>query len=458
VTAPEAPARSGLLSRLADALARASARWVPDAFSIACVLTFVTIAFALTVGGASPRDCLRAWGAGFWSLLGFGMQMCVVIFAGYLLAISPPVHRLLDALAGVPRSPRQAVAWTAFLSLVLCWLNWGMGLIASAVLVGTVARRHPDVDYRLLVAVAYLGMGATFHGGLSASVPLLVATPDSDTLKAGLIDAPIPLRETVFTPQNLALMAAVILGLPLFVALLHPAADRVVKADPAALQAVAPARVTARPEGPTPAERLMHSGIVNRATALLGLGYLGLEAWGGRLSLTLDTVNLMFLSLAIALHPSPAAIMAAAEDAARPLHGVVLQFPLYAGIAGIIKGTGLASWLASAFLSVATAKTFPLIVFWYSAALDYFVSSGGGKWIIESVYVLKAGEALGVPVTRTVMAYAYGDMATNIVQPFWAIPLLGVARLEFRDILGYEILVFVVYAALMSAVLLAFGS
>jgi len=200
----------------------------------------------------------------------------------------------------------------------------------------------------------------------------------------------------------------------------------------------------------------MHSGIVNRATALLAFTYLGLSAAGGHLSLTLNTVNMMFLALAIALHGSPAAILAAAEDAARPLHGVVLQFPLYAGIAGIIKGTGLASWLASAFLSVATPRTFPVIVFWYSAALDYFVSSGGGKWFIEAAYVLEAGKALGVPVTRVVMAYAYGDMATNIIQPFWAIPLLGVARLEFRDILGYEILVFLLYSVLMSAVLLVF--
>jgi short-chain fatty acids transporter len=456
VTAAAAPAESGFLSRVADALARASARWVPDAFSIACILTFVTLGFALAVGGASPVQCVQAWGAGFWELLAFSMQICMVIFAGYLLAVSPPVGWLLGVLAALPRSPRQAVAWTAFLSMVLCWLNWGMGLIASAMLVGIVARRHPGVDYRLLVAVAYLGMGATFHGGLSASVPLLLATPGSFMIKEGLIPAPIPLRETIFTPLNLALMAGVTLGLSLFAALLHPAEGRVVRADPAALRPLAVERKTTRPERLTPADRLMHGWWVNRATGLLGLAYLVLETAAGRLSLTLDTVNLMFLSLAILLHRSPAAIVAAAEDAARPLHGVVLQFPLYAGIYGIIKGTGLASWLAAAFLSVATAKTFPFIVFWYSAVLDYFVPSGGGKWAIEALYVLKAGKALGVPVTSVAMAYAYGDMATNIIQPFWAIPLLGVARLEFRDILGYEILVFVVYAALMSAVLLVF--
>jgi short-chain fatty acids transporter len=165
-------------------------------------------------------------------------------------------------------------------------------------------------------------------------------------------------------------------------------------------------------------------------------------------------VNLLFLSLGLVLHPTPASVIKAAEEAVRPLHGVILQFPLYAGIYGILKGTALAAAIASAFLAVATPRTFPLIVFWYSAVLDYFVPSGGGKWAIEALYVLRAGQALGVPVTEVAMAYAYGDMATNIIQPFWAIPLLGVARLEFRDILGYSILAFALYAAAISAFLL----
>jgi short-chain fatty acids transporter len=172
------------------------------------------------------------------------------------------------------------------------------------------------------------------------------------------------------------------------------------------------------------------------------------------LNLTLDSVNLLFLSLGLVLHPTPASVVKAAEEAVRPLHGVILQFPLYAGIYGILKGTALAAAIASAFLAVATARTFPLIVFWYSAVLDYFVPSGGGKWAIEALYVLRAGHALGVPATEVAMAYAYGDMATNIIQPFWAIPLLGVARLEFRDILGYSILAFALYTAAISAFLL----
>jgi len=445
---------SPLLPRLADGLARVSARWIPDSFSIACLLTLLTFAMGMTLGRATPGQTLDAWGAGFWELLPFSMQIAVVIFAGYLVSVSPVMTRLLDGLARLPRSPRQAVAWTAVLSMTICWLNWGMGLIASAVLVRFMARRHPDADYRLLVAVAYLGMGATFHAGPSGSVPLLLATPGTFMIKDGLIPGPIPLSETVFTPLNLGLTAAVIIGLTLFSALLHPSPERVVRADPAAVGSLAAFVPPPRPDHPSPADRLMHGSFANRSVGALGVVYIARQVEASGLNLTLDTVNLLFLSLGILLHPSPASVLKASEEAARSLHGVVLQFPLYAGIYGIIKGTAVAALLAAAFVSIATPRTFPLIVFWYSAFLDYFVPSGGGKWAIEALYVVKAGQELGVPVTKVAMAYAYGDMATNLIQPFWAIPLLSVARLDFRDILGYEILVFALYSAFMSMALL----
>ena len=443
-----------VLPRLADRLARVSARWVPDSFSIACLLTLLTFALGITVGRATPMQCLRAWGGGFWELLSFAMQIAVVIFAGYMVAVSPPVTRLLEAVARLPRSPRQAVAWTALLSMALCWLNWGLGLIASAVLVRFMARRHPGADYRLLVAAAYLGMGATWHAGPSGSVPLLLATPGTFMIRDGLIPAPIPLAETVFTTGNLALTACATVVLTAFTALLHPPPGQERRADARALFALAAFEPPPAPGAPTPADRLMHTGVLNRVVGALGVTSVALQVASGGANLTLDSVNLLFLGLGLVLHPTPASVLKAAEEAVRPLHGVVLQFPLYAGIYGILKGTALAAALASAFLTVASARTFPLVVFWYSAVLNYFVPSGGGKWAIEALYVLRAGNALGVPVPDVAMAYAYGDMATNIIQPFWAIPLLGVARLEFRDILGYAILAFALYAAGVSAFLL----
>ena len=444
---------STLLPRLADALARLSTRWVPDAFSIAALLTFLTIALGLALGGATPAECATAWGNGVWGLLSFGMQIALVIFAGYVLAVAPPVGRVIEALARVPRGPRSAVAWTAFLSMALCWLNWGVGLIASAMLVRTIARARPDTDYRLLVAVAYLGMGTTWHGGPSGSVPLLFATPGSFMIKDGLLAGPVPLSQTVFTIANLGLMLVVVAVLSVFAALLHPARERTLSLGPEMLAQLARFEVPTRPAAPTPAERLVHGPWLNRALGLLALAYVLLQALGGTFTATLDSVNLIALAFGLILHPSPASLGKAAEEASRPLHGVVLQFPLYAGIYGIIRDTGLVESLTHAFLAVSTPGSYPFVVFAYSAVLNYWVPSGGAKWAMEAPYVLGAARQLGVPATTVAMAYAYGDMATNLIQPFWAIPLLAVARLEFRDILGYEVLSLAVYTVLVSVAL-----
>jgi short-chain fatty acids transporter len=382
------------------------------------------------------------------------MQIALVIFAGYVLAVAPPVARLLEALARVPRGARSAVAWTAFLSMALCWLNWGMGLIASAMLVRTVARARPDCDYRLLVAVAYLGMGTTWHGGPSGSVPLLFATPGSFMIRDGLIEAPVPLALTIFTAANLGLMLVVVVALTALAALLHPTRERTIAVSPEALAALASFSPPARPATPTPAERLMHARWLTAAIGLLGLAYVALQVAQGAFAATLDSVNLIALSLGLLLHPSPASLGKAAEEAARPLHGVVLQFPLYAGIYGIIKDTGLVESLTHALLAVSNPGSFPLVVFVYSAVLNYWVPSGGAKWAMEAPYVLGAARELGVPATSVAMAYAYGDMATNLIQPFWAIPLLGIARLEFRDILGYELIALAAYSALVALALL----
>jgi short-chain fatty acids transporter len=448
---------SSWLPRLASALARLSARFVPDAFSIAVLLTFLAIALGLTLGGATPAECVRAWGGGVWALLSFAMQIALVIFAGYVLAVAPPVARVLDALARVPRGPRSAVAWTAFLSMTLAWLNWGAGLVASAMLVRSIARARPDTDYRLLVAVAYLGMGTTWHGGPSGSVPLLLATPGNFMVRDGLVGGLVPLSQTIFTPANLLLMLAVVAVLTGFAALLHPARERTLAVSDATLEALARFEPPPRPAAATPAERLTHGPWLNRALGLLAFGYLLLQLRSGAFAATLDSVNLAVLALGLLLHPSAASLGKAAEEAARPLHGVVLQFPLYAGIYGIIKDTGLVESLTHAFLAVSTPGSYPLVVFAYSAVLNYLVPSGGAKWAMEAPYVLGAARELGVPATSVAMAYAYGDMATNLIQPFWAIPLLGVARLEFRDILGYELLALAVYAVLVSAALLLAG-
>jgi short-chain fatty acids transporter len=445
-----------LFSRAAARLQDASERWIPGSFTIAWILTLIVFALGLTIGRATPLEVVGDWGDGFWELLTFGMQMCLIILTGSMVAVSPPVARALAWIAGVPRTPRQAILLMALVSMLLALLHWGVSLVAGAVLIRELGRRKIGVDFRLLVAAAYLGLGTTWHAGLSGSAPLLVATPGHFLeSQIGLI----PILQTTLSPFNLAL-AAVVVALLAFVApRLHPPPESTVTAASDQLEAIRVFQAPARPAGGAgraPAVRLDHSRVVNITFSLCAVGWAILYFGGPKHPLTLDVLNFCMFALAIMLHPSAASVVRAAEEGGRLVFGIILQFPLYAGIYGVIKGTGLAATLAHAFSAHATAATYPLVVCWYSAIVNYFVPSGGSKWAVEAPYILGAGATLGVPAAKVVVAYAWGDMMTNIIQPFWAIPLLAAARLDFREILRFCVILFCVYAPVVSLAFLLF--
>ena len=442
-------------SRAATRLTDWTLRWVPGTFTIAWLLTLIVLLLGVTVGRASFFTCVSAWGDGFWELLPFSMQMCLVMFTGSIVAVSPPVRRALTWLAERPRTPRQSILLVALCSMLLALLHWGISIVGSAVLVRELGRRKSGAsDYRLLVAAGYLGMGMTWHAGLSASAPLLVATPGHFLeSQVGII----PVSETIFSPFNLILVACVVILFSVVTPFLHPARGQTVEATPGQLEAIHVFDPPSRPPGPaTLATRLEYSRWVNLSFGALALIWLIGYVVRPEHPVTLNALNFVMLGLAIALHPSPASIVAAAEEAGGLVHGIILQFPLYAGIYGIIRETHLAESLANLFVAGATANTYPAIVYWYSGIVNYFVPSGGSKWAIEAPYILAAGKTLGVPAAKVVTAYAWGDMMTDIIQPFWAIPLLGAAKLDFREILGFCLILFCIYAPVVSLAFLLF--
>lgn len=449
-------AAQGRMGRAAAGLDRFSRRWVPGSFTIAWILTLIVLLLAMTWGRASFLDCARSWGDGFWELLSFSMQMCLIVFTGSIVAVSPPVARFLAWLAGRPRTPIQAVLLMALVSMLLALLHWGVSLVAGAVLIRELGRRKIGVDFRLLVAAAYLGLGLTWHAGLSGSAPLLVATPGNFLAKDfGLI----PIARTTFSTFNLILVAVVVLVFSILTPLLHPPREETVEAGPEQLAAIRLFRPPARPAGTdarTPAARIDYSRAVNLTFGALALAWLGTYLARPQHPVTLDTLNFCMLALGVMLHPSAASLVRAAEDAGGLVFGIILQFPIYSGIYGIIKGTGLAVAAAHAFTAIATPATYPAIVFWYSGLVNYFIPSGGSKWAVEAPYILGASKALGVPYAKTVIAYAWGDMSTNIIQPFWAIPLLAAARIDFREILRFCFILFCVYVPLVSLAFLLF--
>ncbi len=350
----------------------------------------------------------------------------------------------------------------AFVSMFLSFLNWGLSIVGSAVFARYMIKKQKGVDYRLLIAAAYLGLGTTWHSGLSASAPLLVATPGHFMEKQlGLIS----ITQTIFHPFNLIMALIVIVFLTIYAPLLHPRKEDTIEADPSLSEEqefVAPAK----PRDATPGEWLEYTPWVNIIIAILfGVAYLWqyfltppakgvitLQIALGRVNL--DTVNFLFLMAGVLLHWTPASLLKAAKEAGGFIWGVILQFPFYAGIFGIIQYSGLQDVIAGWFVAIANANTYPAVVYWYSGILNYFVPSGGSKWAIEAPYIVKAAADLKVSQALNVLTYAWGDMMTDIIQPFWAIPLLGVAKLNFRDIMGYCILIFVPYVVIITVALL----
>jgi len=438
-----------MLQKLATASTRWSTRWVPDAWVIAVILSIVSYLLGLFFTKSTAYQLFQHWGNGFWVLLSFAMQMCLIIMTGYILATTPLFSKALNWLAGLPKSPKGCIALMAVVSMLLAWINWGLSIVGSAVFVRFMVKKHKGIDYRLLVATAYLGLGTFWHSGLSASAPLLVATPKHFLEKdIGII----PITETIFHPFNLLLALIVLIVLTIIGPLMHPKKGEEKEADPKLIEEASfesPAKP--RKDEMTPSLKLEHSPIINLIVGISGIiwliWYFGQKGWTG---INLDVVNFTFLILGVLLHWTPASFLKAAFEGGTFIWGVVVQFPFYAGIFGIIKFSGLAEVMAGWFTAIATKSTYPFIVMWYSGILNYIVPSGGSKWAIEAPYIMAAAKNLGVSGPMTVIAYAWGDMVTDVIQPFWAIPLLGVAKLSFRDIMGYCMVYFLIYMIVIS--------
>ncbi|MSO52629.1 MAG: serine--pyruvate aminotransferase [Acidobacterium sp.] len=443
-----------MIGRAALALTAWTERWIPDAFIFALAATVIVVVAALTWTGATAGQIVDAWGGGFWGLIPFTMQMSLVIITGHVLATSAPMRTVIRAIAGWPQTPRGAVAMVAFFAMASSWFNWGFSLVFSAVLAREVARRVPRVDYRALAAATFLGLGSIWAQGLSGSAALQMATPGAlqpqirEIVSGGVIPGGlIPFTHTIFLWQSLVAVIIEVVVVTLLMWLATPPAGRTRTAADLGIDLVDPEPPVINRRQVPPGAWLEHSAILPLFIVALGGTYLVryfMRAPDAINAITVDTVNLTFLLLGILLHRTPARLMHAVQAATPAVWGVVLQFPFYAGIAGVITGTHLSQQLATVFVGISNATTFPAVVAVYSAVLGVFVPSGGSKWIIEAPYVMAAAHELKVHLGWVVVAYDLGEALANLLQPFWMLPILGMLGLRARDVMGYTFVVFLV--------------
>jgi short-chain fatty acids transporter len=428
-----------LLARAGAAISDACERYFPDAFVVALLAVLLVVALGLLLG-EKPASLVTHFGSSFWSLVPFTMQMALVIVGGFVVASSPPVARLIGRLSAIPKSPRSAVAFVALFAMLASLLSWGLSLVFTGLLVREVAGRVPRTDYRALGAAAYLGLGSVWALGLSSSAALLQASPASIPAALLPVTGVLPLSQTIFLWQNLVLAAALMVVSVAVAWLSCPPPHRARTAEQMGVrfEPLAVPQETAA----TPGERVDRHPLPGLAVAGLLLVYLGLQVQkrGFVAAVDLNNFNMAFLAMGLLLHGRPKSFLQAVARSVPATSGVLIQFPFYAGIFGMISGTVIASTLADLFVRLTTRGTFPIVVALYSAVLGLFVPSGGGKWILEAPYVMAAANTWQVHLGWTVQIYNAAEALPNLINPFWMLPLMGILNVKARDLAGYSIL------------------
>ncbi|MGF1701371.1 short-chain fatty acid transporter [Photobacterium makurazakiensis] len=432
--------KSTLLQRFSAVCTSIVQRYLPDPFLFAALLTFAVFLIAMPVTQQSPMQMVDAFSGGFWKLLTFAMQMALVVVTGHAMASAPVFRRGLSYLAMTAKTPGHAILIVTFVSAIACWINWGFGLVVGAIFARELAAKVKGVDYRLLIASAYTGF-LFWHAGLSGSVPLALASGSNlEAVTAGAITAPIATSETLFSSMNLIILLVMLVVIPLLNRAMHPAGDQVITISPDLLADEPEEEKDSKDL--TPAERLEQSPWVNRLLALLGFTYIVSYFSANGFALNLNIVNFIFLFTAILLHGTPKRLLKAVAEGTKNTAGILLQFPFYAGIMGMMvakgpDGVSLAGAMSDMFVSISNEHTFPLFTFISAGIVNFFVPSGGGQWAVQAPIMMPAGAELGVPAAKTAMAIAWGDAWTNMIQPFWALPALSIAGLNAKDIMGF---------------------
>jgi short-chain fatty acids transporter len=407
------------------------------------VLTLITVLLAAIFVTTNLLELIGAWYNGLWSILTFALQMALILLTGYVVAQSPLVSRFLDWLASKPRNQGQALALTVVVASIASLINWGFGLVVAAIMARFIGKRLENIDYAILVSAGYAGF-IVWASGISSSIALAVSTPGSSAniteQETGQV---LGFGQTIFTWWNIApVILIVVLLVPLYWWMMPKRPEQMRKVDRELLEQEDEGGDVESPD--TPAGKLERFWPLNLVVAGAIFAYSINAIVTGTFNFDFNAVIALFLAIGLILHWTPIRYVRTFTGSAYAIGPIALQYPFYGGIQGLmtlsVGGVTLAAVIADWFLSFSNEYTFAFWTFVSSNIISLFIPSGGGHWVVQGPVMVPAAEALGVDQGLTAMAVAWGEGTANMIQPFWALPILGIVGLGIRDIMGYGVL------------------
>ncbi|MDN7451318.1 TIGR00366 family protein [Burkholderia multivorans] len=426
---------------------------MPDPFVIAILLTFITCVLAMAIAPHGEiTNVMTSWYDGVFKIASFAFLVALTLVTGHALSTSKPVSLLLKRVASIPTTTSGAMAMTFFVSMVGGLLNWAVGLVISALFAREVAKRV-KVDFAWLVAAAYAGW-SFYVCGISSSIALLSATQGSPlNVIEKVTGSVLPMKDFLFSPLNFVPVVVLGIVLPMVFRMMMPRDNETIAADPQKLIAEDTVEVSSKRPS-TLSGWLDNAWVLNLILVVLGLGYIVMKLVAGKFTMDLNMLVMIFLLLGLLTHWTPRAYLTAINNAARVAGPILLQFPIYGGIMGIMTATGLADVIAKWFIGFSTTHTLPFWSFVSSVLISMFVPSAGGHWIVQAPFVVPAAQHLGVSQHAVAIAVALGEGVADMIQPMWVIPLLAIAGVGMGRVMGFTVIIFFVMFAVMGGTLL----
>jgi len=441
-------------TRFTEATIRLFERVIPDPFVLAILITAIVAVLSLIFAPhASVPKMIGGWYKGFFDIFTFAFQITLVLVTGHAFAHAPPVQRVFKALVSIARTPAQAGALTFVLVAVTSFFNWGMGLVVAALLAREVAKRM-RVDFAWIVAAGFSGW-VVWASGISSSIALAQSTPGSSmNVVQKLTGAVLPFGETVFTRFNLVPTLVMLFAMPFVLAWLKPRDEDAVVLD-TARHPDEPIRK--RPDGKLSFARwIEHSWIGSAFIGAAGIALIVLTQFQHIAFSGVNAVIFVMFIAGVILHGYPLAYADAIRNAAKQTGSMMLQYPLYGGIMGMMDATGLPDVISHFFIAISNAHTLPFWSYVCSLIVTFFIPSGGGHWAVQGPFVVPAAVALHASVPATTMAVAMGEQVSNMMQPFWAAPVVAMAGVGVQRVLGFTVMTFAVGLIVYGAAFLIF--